>query len=267
MKMIIFSDLDGTLLDHATYSFDAARPALDVVKANGIPLIFATSKTAAEIAPLREATGIDLPAIVENGAGIAWPGHADGQDDAYRQIRVALDRVPTPLRAFYRSFGDMNDAEVAERTGLSLDAAVLARRRNFSEPGLFSGSADALTAFLDALRDEGLSAVQGGRFLTISAGASKADRMTEIVAWHEAETGRAGGPTLALGDAANDIAMLEAADFGVIVANRAHPPLAPLEGEHAGRISRTEKEGPAGWNEAVLSFIRRVGTIEKGTDN
>ncbi|AZN70949.1 HAD-IIB family hydrolase [Georhizobium profundi] len=263
--MIIFSDLDGTLLDHATYSFDAARPALDVVKANGIPLIFATSKTAAEIEPLREATGIHLPAIVENGAGIAWPGHADGQEDAYRQVRAALDRVPKPLRALYRSFGDMDDAEVAGRTGLSLEGASLARRRLFSEPGLFSGSAEERAAFLDALKAEGLSAVQGGRFLTISAGASKADRMTEIVAWHEAETGRAGRPTLALGDAANDIAMLEAADYGVVVANRAHPPLAPLAGEHAGRISRTEKEGPAGWNEAVLSFIRRVGAIEKGT--
>ena len=67
------TDLDGTLLDHETYWFDAALPALEAVKAQNIPLILASSKTTAEIAPLQKAIGIEYPAIVENGAGIYWP--------------------------------------------------------------------------------------------------------------------------------------------------------------------------------------------------
>jgi phosphoglycolate phosphatase-like HAD superfamily hydrolase len=35
---IVFSDLDGTLLDHETYLFDAAQPALNALKARDIPL-------------------------------------------------------------------------------------------------------------------------------------------------------------------------------------------------------------------------------------
>ena len=68
-RMIVFSDLDGTLLDHETYSFEPARPALDRLKREGHVLVLASSKTAAEIAPLRDAMGFShCPAIVENGA-------------------------------------------------------------------------------------------------------------------------------------------------------------------------------------------------------
>jgi hypothetical protein len=53
---VVFSDLDGTLLDHETYSFDAARPGLDALKSRGIPLILASSKTRAEMQDLGTAT-------------------------------------------------------------------------------------------------------------------------------------------------------------------------------------------------------------------
>ncbi|MCG7852909.1 MAG: HAD hydrolase family protein, partial [Methanosarcinaceae archaeon] len=49
MKYVVFTDLDGTLIDHDTYSYKAARPALAALKKQGIPLIFCTSKTRAEI--------------------------------------------------------------------------------------------------------------------------------------------------------------------------------------------------------------------------
>ena len=50
---VVFSDLDGTLLDHSTYSWKAAAPALAALRDRGIPLILASSKTSAEIAESR----------------------------------------------------------------------------------------------------------------------------------------------------------------------------------------------------------------------
>ena len=47
--MLVFTDLDGTLLDHHDYSYDAALPTLRRLKKANIPLIFNTSKTAAEV--------------------------------------------------------------------------------------------------------------------------------------------------------------------------------------------------------------------------
>lgn len=263
--MIIFTDLDGTLLDHETYGFEAAGEALDRIKAKGIPLIFATSKTAAEIAPLRAQTGIVFPAIVENGAGIDWPD-AGGEGDApstYDEIRAVLSQLPDSLKTVFRGFGDMSDRELAERAGLSRAAAALARRRSHSEPGLFLGHRMEKRALVEWLNEKGLTAQQGGRFLTISKGATKADCMAEIAAWW-ARSGGGEGPTLALGDAENDVAMLEAADFGVIVKNRAHAALPPLAGEAQGRISRTSEEGPAGWNAAVLSYLSDDAPLKEG---
>ena len=41
----IFSDLDGTLLDHDTYGYEPARPALALLGRKNIPLILCSSKT------------------------------------------------------------------------------------------------------------------------------------------------------------------------------------------------------------------------------
>jgi mannosyl-3-phosphoglycerate phosphatase len=48
MKLMVVSDLDGTLLDHSDYSFDLVLPVLDRMDEAGIPLVVNTSKTRAE---------------------------------------------------------------------------------------------------------------------------------------------------------------------------------------------------------------------------
>ena len=60
---------------------------------------------------------------------------------------------------------------------------------------------------------------------------------------------------VALGDAPNDVAMLEAADIGFIIPNPAHAGIGVLEGEAKGKIRRAAFAGPQGWNHAVLSCI------------
>lgn len=250
-EIMIVTDLDGTLLDHATYSFDAARPALEAVRQAGLPLILASSKTAAEVATLSATLGLgDTPAIVENGAGIYRPGSAQESTGTYERIRACLNDLPSHLRAQYIGFGDLSAAEVAALTGLSEAAAGLAKARHFSEPGTWRGSAAELATFKTHLSAHGFTAQQGGRFLTLSEGRSKADAMRELAQELGAEQ------VIALGDAPNDRAMLEAADIGIIVANPHGTPLPPLQGEAVGRIRRTKEPGPAGWNAAVLDVLK-----------
>ncbi|GGD46214.1 HAD-IIB family hydrolase [Sinisalibacter lacisalsi] len=260
VPLLVFSDLDGTLLDHAGYGHAPARPALAALRARGVPLVLASSKTAAEIAPLQADLGLDpAPAIVENGAGVIWPEAAPGEDDsAYRRLRAALARLPGPLRAGFTGFGDMSAAEVANLTGLSPDAAARAKARAHSEPGLWRGAAAGRRAFCAALAEQGITVQAGGRFLTLGFGGSKAERMAEIAAAY-------GTPrTLALGDAPNDIGMLEAADHGVIIRNDHGPGLPPLAGEATGRITRSTLPGPEGWNAAVLDFLSTHDPKGKG---
>jgi len=69
MLQIVFSDLDGTLLDHRTYDYSPALPALAKLQEKQIPLVFCTSKTAAEMIPFRKEIKNKDPFIVENGGG------------------------------------------------------------------------------------------------------------------------------------------------------------------------------------------------------
>ena len=250
--LIVFTDLDGTLLDHHDYSWQAAAPALDKLRALGVPVVIASSKTAAEIAPLRAEIGFaDCPAIVENGAGLLPAGATpDDAADDYARLRAALDTLPAELRNRFRGFGDMTDQDVADITGLPLASAALARTRAFSEPGVYEGDAQAFTK---ALEQKGIHARRGGRFLTLSFGGTKADQMADIAATY-------GTPdTIALGDAPNDVEMLQTATHGVIIANPSGQPLPELQGEAEGRIFRSEKAGPNGWNASILKLLSDYG--------
>lgn len=257
--IVVFSDLDGTLLDHETYSFEAARPALSALKARGIPLILASSKTEAEMRPIARSMDLDHPMIVENGAGVVGlPGEAaaagDGSARPYNHLRLVLRQIPKDLNACFEGFGDWDVARVAEETGLPLAAAHLARQRRFSEPGHFTGSDAQKRAFVDHLEQAGFTAVQGGRFFTLMPKTSKAARMAEVTDHYRRLSGEP-VRTVALGDAQNDLAMLQAADRGFIIINPAHAPLAVTERERLGFITRSQKPGPQGWNECVLPLV------------
>ncbi|MEL6640932.1 MAG: HAD-IIB family hydrolase [Pseudomonadota bacterium] len=246
--LLVFSDLDGTLLDHDTYDWASAKPALRKLSEIGAAVVLASSKTAAEMQVIRDQMGLSQwPAIVENGAGLL--GNEDATDD-YTTLRRKLEK--TTYRQFFTGFGEMSPAQVAEVTGLSLADATLAKRRQFSEPGLWSGSAGQKAMFLADLAAQGISAREGGRFLTLSFGQTKAHQMGEIIARYLPLH------TLALGDAPNDVEMLQTADHGVIIANPHRDPLPLLPEEATGSITRTTDPGPVGWNTAVLAHLNTL---------
>ena len=70
---VIYTDLDGTLLDHHTYAFDEALETIKALMDRGIPIVPCTSKTRAETVNLMQTMGIDGPMIIENGAAIWVP--------------------------------------------------------------------------------------------------------------------------------------------------------------------------------------------------
>ena len=166
LALLVFTDLDGTLLDHHSYSFSAALPALQRLRRARIPVIPVTSKTLAELAPLMRELDNAHPCIAENGGLIALPpGYFAGLDryplqEGYRVIELSsnyedLLRTARRLRADhqyqFRGFSDMSDAEVAACTGLSVAAATRARRRRCSEPLQWLDTAAAFAQFRQAV--------------------------------------------------------------------------------------------------------------------
>ena len=73
LPVVVFTDLDGTLLDEDSYSFAAASPALARLRELRIPLIAATSKTLVEAAAINTAMDNPHPCIIENGSAVCVP--------------------------------------------------------------------------------------------------------------------------------------------------------------------------------------------------
>ena len=69
-KILIFTDLDGSLLHRDTFEFDLIKDYLKQLLSKGIFIIPNTSKTESEILEFNNELGSSLPHIAENGAVI-----------------------------------------------------------------------------------------------------------------------------------------------------------------------------------------------------
>src|SRR5512135_1967349 len=149
-EIIIFTDLDGTLLDPSTYSFDKAQPALDLIRQRNIPLVLCSSKTKKEIEYYRKKLDNNGPFITENGGGVFIPrGYFPDEvieesgiasyEDPYVVIRLGaryteLRRALSELRAEgfkVTGFGDLSSDEVAALAGMDMAEAAMAKDRDF----------------------------------------------------------------------------------------------------------------------------------------
>jgi mannosyl-3-phosphoglycerate phosphatase len=256
--LMIVTDLDGTFLDHHDYSFDAALPMLEQLRADDVPVVFCSSKTRAEITELQARTGLDGHAFVaENGAlvvgqdGNEIAGPSDGD---LERLRADLDRIRADLDLHCSTFGGVTDDVVAAWTGLGLEAAGRARQRESSEVLLWHAEDDdRADVFRTALAAAGLDLVRGGRFWhVLPAGRDKGSAVRRLIADHERRTGTV-PRTIGLGDGPNDTALLDAVDVAVVV--RGHGPApGPLADDRPERVHRTTAPGPQGWTEGLTRF-------------
>ncbi len=265
MARLIVTDLAGTLIDHHTYSAEPARPALEAAARAGVPVVLCSSKTYAEMAiQVRTLALAPAPLIVENGGAVwfprDWPSlphEARDAEDGGRvvvlgataaDLRPLLPRLASATRTTLRGFSSMTDEEVADRTGLHLAMARLARQRQYSEPFVCADQND-LPDLDAAARRLGARVTRGGRFFHLT-GASDKGRAVDVVRATCADATR----VLGLGDAPNDIALLRAVDEAVVV-----PQPTGLHADVVAALPQARHApmpGPAGWCAAVLDWLR-----------
>lgn len=265
---LVFTDLDGSLLDHRTYSYLDALPQLHALERQGIPLIPATSKTRVEIEFLRAELGNAHPFIVENGAAVFIPcgyfaSQPDGtiERDGYwvRELAPGRDRWLHLLQALYREFPDEFDhfhrsgvEGIVRMTGLPRARAEEANRREYTEPVQWLGAPERLAQFLARLQDAGATVLQGGRFLSVAGDADKGRALTWLREIYCHDRATTACHDLSVGDSHNDCAMLEAAETALVIRSPVHDPPA-LRRQEGVILSRDY--GPAGWAEGVARWL------------
>ena len=271
-QRIIFTDLDGTLLDKETYSYAAALPALHRIDALAIPLVLNSSKTVPEVISLRKQLGNPHPFVVENGAAVIVPSHYFedthtleplahfDDDDTYCIKRFAPPHstiIETLLEARkhdfqFTGFFDLSVEKLAEITGLPESGALNAKQRIGSEPIMYNGD---LTAFESFLAEHQLRAVQGGRFLHVMGQFDKATGVAFLLDAYAKHYAPSQLTSIALGDSHNDEAMLNRVDIPIIIKS---PHSTQVHIKHPDRARYSQAAGASGWNEQILALLNEA---------
>jgi mannosyl-3-phosphoglycerate phosphatase len=266
---LIFTDLDGTLLDHHDYNFVQALPALEKIRDLQIPLIINSSKTYAEIKDIRRQMQNKWAFAVENGAALFLPdGGLSGNDNNLQQIILGKphSEILKMLRILreqhnlsFMGFSDYTTKALMAETGLTETQANQAKQRLASEPLKWLDSQQNLVLFEQVLEAQDLQLIQGGRFLHVMGQNDKSLAMTWLLNnFNQLQKSL----TLALGDSQNDQKMLEQADFAAVIRNKSGNYLQLNKNPEQVIFSR--HPAPLGWQEVMDQLFTKLSI---GTPN
>jgi len=265
MKQVMFTDLDGTLLDSRTYSYQESLPAIDRLKENGIPIIFCSAKTRAEQEVYRRELRLFHPFVVENGGAIFIPrayfpfpfDYHKAVDDLLAielaiprsRVRELLARIGTENDFRFKCLGDMSAIEVAEITGLTLESSKLAQQREYDEPVEFDSSGNDVSEFLAKLGEAGLNWSYGGRLHHVMGGGGKGKAAEVLSGLYR----KMGGEirTVGLGNGLNDLPLLQQVDIPILVQKRDQS----WEDMDLPRLRKVQGVGPEGWSRAIVELF------------
>ena len=281
IRALIFTDLDGTLLDDR-YDLVGAAMAMDRVFELGALVVPVSSKTHAEMMLLRAQQSVATPFVFENGAGIDWgdekpwiSGAVDmpcgmqieGLD--YPGLCDQLKTLREKNDLDFVGFSELSAEQVSKLTELSLQDAHLAKQRMASEPMVGLKQAEQVLVMTQALSERGLLLQKGGRFYTATSARQKSDAVAEIISVLQSTMTRP-KRVIVCGDSPNDLSMLALGDAALVFSSRptngVGPVVESLDAQHemkrhlrstaaVSRLVDVCNAGHEAWLQAVISEL------------
>ena len=278
LQPIIFTDLDGTLLDHTDYNTSNVSELLQQLQSAHIPVVFNTSKTFCEVVEIKNELNIQQPFIVENGAAVFIPQSyfelkpiGCKEVGGYWCYALAsplssllsdLDTLDAQYKAHYKLFSELSSEQISELTGLNNAQARRAQTRDYSDPLYWYGSDELLNTFVSDVTTLGYDIKIGGRFIHIAKNTDKSAAQQWLVKQFTQHF-RKPLTVIALGDSDNDKQMLEHADIAIIINNPSSKK--PVKLSH-NKARYSQSPAPQGWIEEITilpSISSILNTIEE----
>ena len=269
-KLVIFTDLDGTLLDSKTYSFELAKPALLFIQQKDIPLIFSSSKTRVEIEFYRRKLENDHPFISENGGAIFIPKDYfsfqfpyDRETDwffvlelgiFYPRIIEVLEWINKETGILIKGFSDLTEEEISSLCGLDIKEAVLAKRREYDEPFIIEGGEKEVELVKEKIEEKEMNYAWGGRFHHILGKNDKGKAVEILKELYENQFFSIF--TIGIGDSLNDLPMLSVMDRPVFL--KGEDSVSPEVLPPIQNFTIINGAGPQAWNEVILNIVNEL---------
>lgn len=256
MKKILFTDLDGTLLDLKSHSFLQSISAIEQLKSQGMPIIFCSAKTRKEQEFYRESLRIKDPFIVENGSAIYIPKNYFSFSidfntyftndyeviqlgEPVEGIRASIQKSREKMRLDFSLYNDLPVEDISMLRGLNVSSARRAMARDYSETILKGQTSNR---FKKSLSGNGLKSIADSKFETVvSAQANKGRAVDILTSLYEKEFGKL--TTYGVGDSIIDAEMLSNVDEPYLV-QRNNGDWARLDND---RVRNIVGIGPLGW--------------------
>ena len=265
-KVIIFTDLDETLLKENKYNYNILNNFIKILLKKEYEIIPVTSKTYLEVINLLKQIKYNLPFSVENGAAYYIPINKS-KNYVYKKIvnpwaikKNIIKKIlnKSIFKAHWHNLKYIEDLSIVEQkeiTKLNSKQLEAFNSREYSIPVLISGDKYFKKKFEETLFKYNLKIVFGGKLNNISGLHDKINSLSFFSNQYKKKLRNTKIITISLGDNQNDIEILNNSNYSGIVKNNAYK-IVNLKKKK--NIFRSFTEAPFGWIEVLKKIIIKM---------
>ena len=258
--ILIFSDLDGSILDRETFKFDQIKDYIISLIDRGIIIIPNSSKTEKEIEKFNEELGVKLPYISENGSSIQglnlinanFPNKIVLSREKEELIKIFNDKIPEQLKDKCIQISKINKKEQEKIFGQKDDNLKNALNRKYTLPFLFKGDKNEKNKLSKILSDNSLTLQEGGRVINLCDNINKVKSMNKVIKILRKTEDKI--KSIAVGDNYNDLDMLKSCDVPCLVFNDKFK----LDQINIDNLIFSNMPSPEGWADVIKKALAKI---------